>query len=341
LLELMRNVLEDALDNEAFRDALNQVYRRRALESHLASMPIFENASPGALDAIRKRAKLVSYDAGTTIYHEGDPADAMYFIRHGTVKIFRGESDGRVLGYRSRGKWLGVGSMLAGDKRRASAMAHEIGSKDDRPRSAAAGRVELVRIDRALFEEVADEFPELHETAAHLAEQHSIRSSQQRHTMGVENLAGSLGLLQGEKLMLIDLDRCTRCDDCVRACADTHDGVAHLTRSGPRFGPYLIPGTCRQCLDPVCLVGCPVGSIHRGTDGEIVIENWCIGCGLCAEQCPYDAIRIGEGALRKAQVCDQCTSLGSGSPMCVYACPHDAAHRVDGHSFFADWVRRS
>src|SRR5262249_26760798 len=151
LLELMRNVLEDALDNEAFRDALNQVYRRRALESHLASMPIFENASPGALDAIRKRAKLVSYDAGTASYHEGDPADAMYFIRHGTVKIFRGESDGRVLGYRSRGKWIGVGSMLAGDNRRASATAHEIGSKDGRPRSAAAGRVELVRIDRAVF----------------------------------------------------------------------------------------------------------------------------------------------------------------------------------------------
>jgi hypothetical protein len=33
----------------------------------------------------------------------------------------------------------------------------------------------------------------------------------------------------------------------------------------------------------------------------------------------------------KATTCDLCTSLGPGSePSCVYACPHDAAHRMRG-----------
>ncbi len=29
--------------------------------------------------------------------------------------------------------------------------------------------------------------------------------------------------VQGTETMVIDMDRCTRCDDCVRACAATHD----------------------------------------------------------------------------------------------------------------------
>jgi Fe-S-cluster-containing hydrogenase component 2/CRP-like cAMP-binding protein len=100
-----------------------------------------------------------------------------------------------------------------------------------------------------------------------------------------------LGLIQGQQLMLIDLDRCTRCDECVRGCVNTHDdGRTRLFLDGPRFGKYLVPTTCRSCLDPVCMIGCPVGSIHRGDNREIVIEDWCIGCSLCADSCPYGSI---------------------------------------------------
>lgn len=102
-----------------------------------------------------------------------------------------------------------------------------------------------------------------------------------------------LGLIQGQQLMLIDLDRCTRCDECVQACVGNHtDGRSRLFLDGPRFGKYLVPTSCRSCLDPVCMIPCPVASIHRGGNREIVIENWCIGCGACAEACPYGSIQM-------------------------------------------------
>src|SRR5206468_1610389 len=36
----------------------------------------------------------------------------------------------------------------------------------------------------------------------------------------------------GTATMVIDLDRCTRCDDCVRACASTHDNNPRFLRHG-------------------------------------------------------------------------------------------------------------
>ncbi len=102
-----------------------------------------------------------------------------------------------------------------------------------------------------------------------------------------------LGLIQGQKLMLIDLDRCTRCDECVKACVHTHtDGHTRLFLDGPRFGKYLVPTACRACLDPVCMIRCPVASIHRGDNKQMIIEPWCIGCSACAEDCPYGSIQM-------------------------------------------------
>jgi Fe-S-cluster-containing hydrogenase component 2 len=96
------------------------------------------------------------------------------------------------------------------------------------------------------------------------------------------------------------------------------------------------------------MIGCPVGSIHKGSAGEIIIESWCIGCEICAKQCPYDAINMHElpkkaGSIaeesvevaQRAVVCDQCQSLSDGVPSCVHACPHDAALRVDAREFFS------
>lgn len=162
-----------------------------------------------------------------------------------------------------------------------------------------------------------------------------------------------LGLYQGQELLVLDLHKCTRCDECVRACADSHDGVTRVVRDGPRLGHFLVAVSCRSCHDPYCLNGCPVDAIHReGAGLEVRIDDHCIGCELCVHNCPYGSIHTvvvesdgrvrekrpdervgGDGVRAKARLraanCDLCADSGTG-PRCVYACPHDAAHRLPG-----------
>jgi Fe-S-cluster-containing dehydrogenase component len=159
------------------------------------------------------------------------------------------------------------------------------------------------------------------------------------------------GLYQGQSLLVLDLNRCTRCDECTKACIQQHGTESHgqpltrLLRDGPRFGDFLVATSCRKCKDAYCMRGCPVDAIHRGKHQQIVIEDHCIGCRLCERNCPYDNIFMQPnkrdliqtddpdhpGRL-KAATCDLCVSEGEdlSTPRCVYACPHDAAHRTDG-----------
>lgn len=156
------------------------------------------------------------------------------------------------------------------------------------------------------------------------------------------------GLYQGQKLLVLDLLSCTRCDECTRACADSHDGLPRLLREGQRFGDFLVATSCRSCHKPYCMDGCPVDAIHRVPGSlEIRIENHCIGCGLCERQCPYGSIHMApvEGQFnldgtqkmtaetrKRAVNCNLCEGLVAEDrdPFCVAACPHDAAFRWTG-----------
>src|SRR5947199_243503 len=96
-------------------------------------------------------------------------------------------------------------------------------------------------------------------------------------------------------------------------------------------------------MDPLCMTRFPGGSIRRKDTLDIVIEDWCIGCGNCAIDCPYGNINVVEvaetnrkqkaEARPKAVVCDLCAEFPE--PNCVRACPHDAAIRVEPKTFFA------
>ena len=151
--------------------------------------------------------------------------------------------------------------------------------------------------------------------------------------------------INGTATMMINLDHCTRCDDCVRACAAAHDNNPRFVRHGKRYGSFIVANACMHCTDPVCMIGCPTGAIHRSSfEGQVVIDDdMCIGCAICADSCPYDNIRMAEirdannnfildrqtnAPILKATKCDLCVDQ-LGGPACQRACPHDALRRID------------
>jgi CRP-like cAMP-binding protein/Fe-S-cluster-containing hydrogenase component 2 len=201
--------------------------------------------------------------------------------------------------------------------------------------------VQTVRIKHDEFLRILERHPDIAGGVSEVAQaraDNEARAVSRIHTVSLDEFLEQ-DLMQGQDVLLLDLQRCVRCDECVDACAATHhDGFTRLIREGIRFDKYLVATSCRACLDPVCMTRCPVGSIRRKGTLDIVIEDWCIGCGNCSADCPYGAINIvptgsGDAMRPKAAVCDLCA--GYDEPNCVRACPHDAAIRVEPRSFFA------
>jgi len=201
----------------------------------------------------------------------------------------------QVLGYLSRGECLGEMGVINNAPRTATCIAYDHAVEGTGIR---AGRVELVRIESSAFLEVLKSSPELKMRADELVLERTAElemDTQEFITSAWDTTPDfhNQGLAQGQNLLLIDLDACTRCGDCVEACIGSHDdGYSRLFLDGPRFDRFLVPSACRQCFNPSCMIGCPVGSIQRGDDGQIIIEDWCIGCALCERQCPYDSIQM-------------------------------------------------
>jgi len=336
--EMLRNVLDIMMKNKTFRAQIEQNYRRRALETHLRGVPMFADLSPDFIEHLKESVELVRYAPGQVIARQGEAADSFYLVRIGFVKISEEYPGGElVLAYLSRGDYFGEIGLLGGGVRTATCTALD--------------HVEVVKISGGDFRQMVERFPNVRAGLEAVAAERRAANAQRMqmvHSVPIEQFL-SQGLMEAQSLLILDLQKCTRCDACVNACADAHDGVTRLVREGLRFENFLVATSCRQCRDPLCMVGCPVGSIRRRNSLEVIIEDWCIGCGLCARNCPYGNINLHpfevkaedpENAGRrkavvqqKATSCDLCTHLKE--PSCVYACPHDAAHRVDPRKFFA------
>ena len=239
----------------------------------------------------------------------------------------------------------------------------EMSLLSDRPRLAtvrAAVRTETIRLQGRAFKGLLAQYPSLREAMQGQYKERLLERA--TATQQSDHSDRSLFLLQqglGEatNVLLIDESICVDCDHCVKACAATHDETSRLHRgSGPTFNNLHVPTSCRHCEHPHCMKDCPPDAIHRSGNGEIYIDDSCIGCGNCVENCPYDVIHMAsvdsrprgllswllfglgqepgsghgqESAGRTVAVkCDLCKDI-SGGPACVRACPTGAAFRIE------------
>ena len=300
-------------------------------------------------------AKVVEFKPNDTLIEEGGEDDQVYIIRKGSVTVSRkiGTKD-IVLSYLPAGNYVGEMAMLTKSKRSATVRA--------------AVACEAIRIDSAAFRALLDHAPELRRQVEDRLEHRMME--QHRMELGVPQ--GGLieflirqGLGEATDVLLIDELLCVRCDNCEKACAETHHGVSRLNReAGPTFNTTHVPTSCRHCEHPHCMKDCPADAIHRAPNGEVFIDDKCIGCGNCERNCPYGVIQMaavpaekpsllswllfGRGAGpgedkspdalarrtggKHAVKCDMCKGI-EGGPSCVRACPTGAAIRVNPEQF--------
>ncbi|HEX4782133.1 MAG TPA: cyclic nucleotide-binding domain-containing protein [Usitatibacter sp.] len=342
---------------ESVRRKVDETFIKRAVRAYLAP----EIPEDDLDDLVADGVQVKSFAAGEILFREGEEPDGLYLIRRGSVMVTRNIA-GRevVLSYLAAGNYVGEMALLSSTPRTATI-------------KAAVGTEALV-LGAAGFQRVAARNPRWRaqmEVALHdrLRENAAMEA---RPDPG--NIIGFLlqqGVGEATDVLLIDESLCVRCNNCEKACADTHDGNSRLNReAGPTFAQLHVPTSCRHCEHPHCMKDCPPDAIHRSAEGEVFIADTCIGCGNCERNCPYGVIQlasvdpqrrrpslwswlvagIGPEPGREAKVkskdvpkkavkCDMCKGLAGGAA-CVRACPTGAAIRVSPEQFlrYADAV---
>ncbi|HEY6337518.1 MAG TPA: DmsC/YnfH family molybdoenzyme membrane anchor subunit [Candidatus Sulfotelmatobacter sp.] len=133
-----------------------------------------------------------------------------------------------------------------------------------------------------------------------------------------------------------DMTQCIGCKCCVVACNEQNGNPAPINwrRVGEIEGGwypdthrfYLSMG-CNHCLEPSCLIGCPVDAYQRDSVTGIVQHSAeaCIGCQYCTWNCSYGVPQYNpeRGVVGK---CDMCYDrlVDGREPACVNACPQGA-----------------
>ena len=112
--------------------------------------------------------------------------------------------------------------------------------------------------------------------------------------------------------------QCTRCGypDCqAYANAIAHDGAAiNQCSPGGAEGIARLSQITGQAVQPLN----PENGIEGSRSVAFIDENWCIGCTLCIDVCPTDAI-IGSNKLMHTVIEPHCT----GCELCIPVCPVD------------------
>ena len=371
LLEMRWQGFRDILKrDQALREYVDVLYRKNSLLGHLEHTPelrglpaeVYQNLvavtrfeSFGNFEWNQKFSKLDRKDVAERIQsepliaEEGSPANDLILIRNGFARLSRTHGDGhRTVAYLGKGQSFGMREVthncLTGENRGYSLSLRAVGYVDVLRIPADALQREV--LPNLPSERLPPPMPALEPSPGQQPQrERRLKGRDQEIETGLLEFLVENRFINGTQAMLIDLDRCTRCDDCVRACAATHDNNPRFVRQGLQHENWMVAGACMHCIDPVCMIGCPTGAIGRDeTTGNVVInDQTCIGCGTCATSCPYDNIRMvdirdGKGnpvvdessakPVQKATKCDFCAEQ-AGGPACQRACPHDALYRVN------------
>ena len=365
LVEVPRTpALKLMASNKEAKDTVNRITTERQL------LQIFgADLSPEDIREVLASAEVREVKPGEAVVREGEESYDIFVVRSGSMVVEKQIGGKPVfLSYIPAGSYFGEMAMVDGGRRTATV--------------SAAIRSQVVRLDGGLFRQLMARKPALAaRLKANIANRLKVndfvekRSEEFGDVVDMHSSIASFlveqGIGEATDVLLIDETLCVGCDNCERACADSHDGLSRLDREAGRTYAHLhVPTSCRHCEHPYCMTDCPPNAIRRGPDGEVFINETCIGCGNCQRNCPYGVIRMdsvppekpsllmwllfgagpgpgeadkawrkknakpGVEAPKVAIKCDMCSGK-SGGPACVRACPTGAAIRVSPENFLS------
>ncbi len=303
--QIMQRLIEIVPPVRTFFERLNNA---RSIESVMKRMAIFQGIADPDIRWIANKIQFKNFDRDEQLFTESDkgqPArESLHIIMEGFVKVARRTTAGtghhktgeRIIAYRQGGDYFAGGLDMLGDGRAVTVTA--------------INRVHVAEVPRQEMLTILARYPEVNQrfmtrlqeyrVAAVAAESfigsmEFLRAAPAQSYADAEARAGLRalvggGVVEGTEVLVIDLDKCVHCDKCEDACARRH-GHSRMNRKGMVVGNISIATACRQCQDPVCML-CSRAGIARMPSGEVYITESCIGCGICAERCPYDNISI-------------------------------------------------
>jgi Fe-S-cluster-containing hydrogenase component 2/CRP-like cAMP-binding protein len=271
--------------------------------------------------------------AAFTVFQDKQPADGLYFVLVGTVRLTRALPGGSaIVNQLGAGTFFGPGCI---DRSKGEATLTA---------EAVADGV-LLRLSDAAARRLCATFPGV---ADELGREEQRRARRDKEVQAAEHLppAGmsqetAAKLLLATDLLVIDMDLCTRCDECVAGCVNGHEGIARFHRANPkmRFDRWEVARACAHCGDAPCQAACPAGAITFLADGVVQIHHArCTGCMQCVPVCPFDVIvmrppddlaawpQLKDPEHGHAIKCDRCLTKHK-EPACVAGCPYGAAKR--------------
>ncbi|MDQ3336477.1 MAG: cyclic nucleotide-binding domain-containing protein [Myxococcota bacterium] len=327
--------------HKSIREHLEGVYHARAIATYMRTHRYLSLLDDTARIDLGRGAKLKLYQRGDIVAKKGDAADTVMVIKDGVLKATR-----------SSGPTGGAVSILAYFN------THDVvGVADGAQRDfqlEAVGHCEVIYVPRGSWSMMMMKQPDV---ARHFGKDDMHRRAAMQEVAGNTVMAAAQAFLSAgvevESLLVINLDRCVRCGNCVRACHARHTHT-RLDRRGPifrrraqidkrRHEHIMLPSSCRHCRDPECMIGCPTGAIQRFADGDVDINDNCIGCENCARKCPYGNItmrpleekeRPSPEITKRAIKCNLCRGYEYSN--CVHECPRGAILRVDPLRYFEE-----
>ena len=133
-----------------------------------------------------------------------------------------------------------------------------------------------------------------------------------------------------------DMTKCIGCKCCVVACNEQNGNPAAINwrRVGevegghyPYAQRYHLSMGCNHCVEPSCLIGCPVEAYTKDPITGVVLHSAdaCIGCQYCTWNCSYGVPQYNaeRGVVGKCDLCHNRIADGM-APACAGACPEGA-----------------